>query len=95
MRIAIRLAGRRDVAGTVIGILRAAMDEELGIPIAELQLARAGHDVQRLVVRTGEILGCGPSTLRVQEIHPYNGRTPAGVVLEILTDSAEVSAELG
>ncbi|WP_193103918.1 hypothetical protein [Brachybacterium sp. FME24] len=33
----IRLAGRRAIGDVVVGVLRAAMDEELGSRVAELQ----------------------------------------------------------
>ena len=41
--IRIRLTARRPVDGVVVGVLRAAMDEELGAPVAELHLARPGR----------------------------------------------------
>lgn len=93
--ITIRLTGRRPVGNAVVGVLRAAMDEELGVPLAELHVARRGHASERLRVRTGQRILLDGATYAVAGIWPWNGRSPAGVVLRRVVGGAEFGDELG
>lgn len=91
----LRLAGRRRVGGAVVGVVRAAMDERLGIPVAELHVARPGRSGERLVVRQGQNLMLGEAACRVERIRPYTGRGPAGIELTGATSGDRRSEALG
>lgn len=91
----IRLAGRRAIGDVVVGVLRAAMDEELGSRVAELHLARESHPGRRLEVREGQLVDVGDGALRVESIHPYTGQRPAGIVVSRVASGSAVSDDLG
>lgn len=91
----IQLTARRRVGGTVVGVVRAAMDEGLGIPVAELHVTGPGREGQRLVVREGQNVLLGESAYRVVRIVPYSGRSPAGVTLSGVNEGGRRSEELG
>lgn len=93
--IRIRLTARRPVDGVVVGVLRAAMDEELGAPVAELHLARPGRAAERLIVRAGQRISVAGASYAVDSIWPWNGRTPAGVVLRREGTGAAIGERLG
>lgn len=93
--VAIRLSARRPIGDVVIGVIRAALDEQLGHRVAELHLSCPGRDGRRIEVREGQVIeACGRS-LRVAAIHPYNGRDAAGVELADVAGADEVSNDLG
>lgn len=93
-RVPIRLAGRRAIGPVVVGVLRAARDEQLGLPEAELHLQQRGRPGRRVAVRAGQVIPVGSARFRVEEIHPFNGRDPAGVVLSEI-EIGTVSDRLG
>lgn len=92
---AIRLAARRRVGATVVGVVRAAMDEGLGVPVAELHVAGPDRRGERVVVREGQNVMLGEAAYRVERIWPYSGRSPAGIELIRAAEGGRLSEELG
>ncbi|MBM7499421.1 hypothetical protein M3C58_12810 [Brachybacterium muris] len=93
--VAIRLTARRPIGGIVVGVIRAAMDVQLGHRVAELHLASPGHAGRRIEVREGQLIEAFGHVLQVAAIHPYNGRDPAGVELVDVTGAGPTGAGLG
>lgn len=79
----------------IVGVVRAAMDEQLGIPVAELQVAQPGHRNERVEVREGQNLVLGAADWRVSRICSYSGDGLAGVELTRAGAAALHSVALG
>ncbi|MGP9695535.1 hypothetical protein ACT3TZ_13080 [Brachybacterium sp. AOP25-B2-12] len=79
--VRLRLAGRREVAGVVVGVLAAVMDESSGRAVATVHLAEQGRAGRRVEVVDGDRLRLGGETWQVVAVVPWTGERPAGVVL--------------
>lgn len=93
--IRIRLTARRPVGDCLVGVVRAAMDEELGVPLAELHVAQPDREAERLVVREGQHVMLGGAAHLVDSIWPWNRRTPAGVVLRPVPGGGAIGDGIG
>lgn len=91
----LHLAARRRLGDVIVGVVRAAMDEQLGIPVAELHVARPRHSSERVEVREGQNLVLGGADWRVSRIRPFSGYGLAGVELTRAGAAALRSEALG